>query len=337
MDDRAIQELEPSRARGFADDDLGDIVGLREGDHVVRDASSAARQGDRLAAERLREPQRVRDAVALLLRPLQAAPRLHVECRERRMQPVRQSLGIAYQAGSARVFAHTDQDALSRRPRTGDRMGLHVGEQLLVHALGRTAQRQLAQRCQVAGREVVLQRALCLLGDVDLAFLEPLDEIVRRQVDELDGVGAVEDRVRHGFAHSHMGDLRDDVVEALDVLDVDCRVDIDAAVEQFLDIEVALGMTTARRIGMGQFVHQRDLGVTGDNGVEIHLFKPLPLVFETSARDDLEALEQGLRLLAAVRLDDADDDVVAVLSRWRVPAAASRRSCRRPAPRRRRS
>ena len=110
-----------------------------------------------------------------------------------------------------------------------------------------------------------------------------------------------------------MGDLGDDVVEALDVLNVDCRVDIDAAVEQLLDIEVALGMTAARRIGMGKFVHQRDLRMAGDDGVEIHLLERLPLVFETPARDDLEAVEQGLRLLAAMRFDDADHDVVAVL------------------------
>ena len=83
-------------------------------------------------------------------------------------------------------------------------MGLHVREQLLVDALGGAAQRQLAQRRQIAGREEVLQRALGLLGDVDLALLEPLDQVVRRQVDELDGVGAVEDRVGHGLAHADM-------------------------------------------------------------------------------------------------------------------------------------
>ena len=73
-------------------------------------------------------------------------------------------------------------------------MGLHVREQLLVDALGGAAQRQLAQRRQVAGREVVLERALGLLGDVDLALLQALDQVVGREVDQLDGVGAVEDR-----------------------------------------------------------------------------------------------------------------------------------------------
>ena len=159
----------------------------------------------------------------------------------------------------------------------------------------------------------MLQRALGLLGDVDLPLLEPLDQIVRSQIDELDGVGAVEHRVRHGLAHPHMGDLGDDVVEALDMLNIDCRVDVDAAVEQFLDVEVALGMTTAGRVGVGEFVDQRDLRAAGDDGVEVHLLERLALVFEAPAGNDLEAVEQGLRLLAPMRFDDADDDIVAVL------------------------
>ena len=66
-DDRAMQKLEPARPRGLADDDLGDVVGMREADHVVGDAAVAAGNGDRLPAQGLRQPQRVGDAVALLL------------------------------------------------------------------------------------------------------------------------------------------------------------------------------------------------------------------------------------------------------------------------------
>ena len=145
------------------------------------------------------------------------------------MQAVGQALGVAHEAGRARILADADQNALARRPRPRDGARLHLREQLLVDPLGGAAQRKLAQRRQVAGREEVLERALGLLGDVDLAFLEALDQVVGRQVDQLDGVGAVEDRIRHGLAHAHVRDLRDDVVEALDVLDVDGGVDVDAA------------------------------------------------------------------------------------------------------------
>jgi hypothetical protein len=74
----------------------------------------------------------------------------------------------------------------------------------------------------------MLQRALGLLGDIDLAFLKALNEVVRREIDELDAVGAVEHRIRHGFPHPHMGDLRHHIVEAFDVLDVDRGGHVDA-------------------------------------------------------------------------------------------------------------
>ena len=57
-------------------------------------------------------------------------------------------------------------------------MRLHVAAHLRVDALGGAAQRQLAQRVEVAGLEEVLERALGLLGDVDLALLEALGELV---------------------------------------------------------------------------------------------------------------------------------------------------------------
>ena len=96
-------------------------------------------------------------------------------------------------------------------------MGLHVREQLFVHALRGAAQRQLAQRPQVAGREVVLQRALGLLGDEDLPFLEPLDQIVRRQ--STSSMASARSNTESGtVSPPDMGDLRDHVIEALDVL-----------------------------------------------------------------------------------------------------------------------
>jgi hypothetical protein len=108
------------------------------------------------------------------------------------MQPVRETLGVTYQAGRARVLADTDQDALAGGPRSRNRVRLHFGEQLLVHPVGGAAQRQLAQRRQLGGREEVLQRALRLLGNVDLALLEALDQIVGGQIDKLDRIGGIE-------------------------------------------------------------------------------------------------------------------------------------------------
>ena len=77
----------------------------------------------------------------------------------------------------------------------------------------------------------MLERAFGLLRDVDLSLFQALDQVVGGEVNELDGVGPIKDRVRHGLPHADTGDLRHHVVQALDVLDVERRVDIDALVK----------------------------------------------------------------------------------------------------------
>ena len=168
--DGTVQDLEPARARGLADDDLGDVVGLREGDHVIGDAPPAwDRHG--LGAEPLAEPERVGDAVALLFREMKAAPAFDVQNGPGGVQAIGEPLGIAHQPGAAWVLADADEDPLARGPGPRDGVGLHVREQLLIDALGGAPQRQFAQGGEVAGREVVVERALGLLGHVDLALL----------------------------------------------------------------------------------------------------------------------------------------------------------------------
>ena len=91
------------------------------------------------APERLRQPQGVGDTIALLLAELKAAPAFDVERRPGRMQPIRQSLGVADQTGGARIFAHANQNTFAGGPRAGDGARLHLGEQLLVNAFGGAA------------------------------------------------------------------------------------------------------------------------------------------------------------------------------------------------------
>jgi hypothetical protein len=111
--------------------------------------------------------------------------------------------------------------------------------------------------------------------------MQALDQIVRRQVDDLDVVGEVDDGVGHRLAHPDAGDLRDDVVEAFDMLDVQRRVDVDTAIEQFLDVEIALRMAAALGVGMGEFVDQNECRpFAGEDGVEIHLVEQAAFVFD---------------------------------------------------------
>ena len=229
------------------------------------------------------------------------------------MQAIGQPFRISHEARGARVLADTDENALARRPGSRDRAGLHLGEQLLIHPIGGAAQRKLAKGRQVGRREKVLQCPLGLLRDVNLSVFETLDQIVGSEINQFHGVGTIEHGVWHGLAHANVRDLRDHVIEAFDVLDVDGRVDVDAAAQELFNVEIALWVTAAGRIGVGEFIDKHDLRTAGDDAVKVHLFKPLAFVFDTPARDDFEAFQKGFRFLAAMGLYNADDDVIAVL------------------------
>ena len=74
----------------------------------------------------------------------------------------------------------------------------------------------------------MLDRAPRRGGDIHLAGAQPLDQLLRGDVDDLDLIGPVDDAVRQRLSHADTGDLSDDIVEALDVLDVQGRVHVDA-------------------------------------------------------------------------------------------------------------
>ena len=142
--------------------------------------------------------------------------------------------------------------------------------------------------------------------------MQALDQILGREIDDLDVVGLVEDAVGHRLAHADAGDLGDDVVQALDMLDIERRKNVDAGGDHLLDIEIALGMPAAGSVGVGEFVDQNQLGTALEDRVEIHLGQQMALVLDLLPRDHLEAFEQCLGLPSAMSLDDADDDVDAV-------------------------
>ncbi len=106
-----------------------------------------------------------------------------------------------------------------------------------------------------------------------------------------------------------MGDLRHHIVEALDVLDVEGREDVDAVAQQLLDVEIALRMAAARNVGVGELVNQSELGAAREKGVKIHFLERAPLILEAAAGDDFETFDQRLGLLPPMGLDRADDHI----------------------------
>jgi hypothetical protein len=88
-----------------------------------------------------------------------------------------------------------------------------------------------------------------------------------------------------------------------------CGIDIDAVRQQFLDVEIALRMAAAGRVGVGEFVDQRELRTARDQRVEVHLAEYLVLVFQPLARQDFKAFQQRLGLRPAVGFNHADDNI----------------------------
>ena len=210
-------------------------------------------------------------------------------------------------------------------PRDGRCRGARGSRGALVDPVGNPEQRELPQRAEVAGAEVVAERGVDPLGRVDVAVRHPAADRLRRHVDELDLVGPADDRVGDRLLLLDAGDLLDDVVERLEMLDVERRDHVDAGVEQRLDVLPPLLVARPGNVGVRELVDQRDLGPAGEDRVDVHLLECRAAVVERPPRHDLEAADLRGRLRPAVGLDEADDDVGAALGAS--AALAEHREC----------
>ncbi len=207
-------------------------------------------------------------------------------------------------------------DALAGRPAGFNALFGPVLGQPLVHPVGQPQQGELAQRTEVAQPEVVGQGGIDLVRGVDLPVAEPLAEQFRRDIDEVDLVGAANNAIRHniswhGFRLADVGDGADDVAEGRQMLDVDRGEDIDSGVEELVHVLPALLVAAARNIGVGVLIHHRRLGGAGQDGVQVHLLELRAPVTQAPGRNDLEARHQGPRVGPAVIQREGDRDVLA--------------------------
>ncbi len=171
---------------------------------------------------------------------------------------------------------------------------------------------QFAQRRQVGRGEETLQRLFGHVRQVDLALVQALDQLARRQVDQADVAQPVEHRIGHRLADPDAGDAVHDVVEAFQVLDVHRAVDVDALVQQFQNVLPAPFVAAAGCVAMGQFVDQHDTGLALYDGIQVHLVQPVALVLDLPTRDQLMAVDQRRRFTAPMGFHHADHQVDAL-------------------------
>ena len=256
----AEDDLRGVDAAGEVEDRLGDVAAGDLVHHAAQLLDQLAVRGQGLRV-RVHEPVGSRDVAGEQLAAGAAAG----------------DLGGPAQHGLAlRPAGQRDDDPLPRGPGRRDAVRGAVALQRLLDAVGQPEQGQLAQRRQVARPEVVGQRGVDPVGRVDVAVRHAAPQRLGRHVDELDLVGGANDVVRDGLPLHHAGDGLHDVVEGLEVLDVDRGDDVDAGIQEDVDVLPPLRSRRARGVRMRELVDQGDLGSPGDHGVDVELGQAVP-------------------------------------------------------------
>ncbi len=221
---------------------------------------------------------------------------------------------VAHDVLVARIGADAAQQRILGLPDALDRLVGAIRSHVVFDAVGGAAKRELAQRHQVALAEEVRRRPLDLLGHVHLACRQPCEQIVGRHVDHHDLVRLVEERIGHGLPHVDARDAAYDVVQALDVLHVERAEHVDTGGQQLVDVLPPLGMTRPWNVGVRELVDEDQRGPAGEGGVEVELGQLVALIVEHLSGKNRKPREQRLGFLAAVRLEEAYHDVLALVA-----------------------
>src|SRR4029077_3965142 len=105
------------------------------------------------------------------------------------------------------------------------------------------------------------------------------------------------------------GRFFDNVIEGLEVLDVHRRNDIDASLQQLLDIFIALAVSTLRSVGVRKFIYQHDGRFAAQHRIYIHFAESDSVILGNQWRYDFQIPDLRCGLRAIMRFDIADDHV----------------------------
>ena len=255
-------------------------------------------------AQLLGQVDMIPQAFPVLLRLGGKVRRLHKQCCKRPVKglghPGRgaDDLGVGGRAGQA------DQNML---PRLGLHLPLKPGGALqLVRG---APEGNLPEGGQIFQAEKMIQGLGRLGPPIDFPLPEAFQQVRRLQVHHLHLVGRVKHIVGHPLGHGNARDGGHHVVEALQMLDVHRGVHIDPRPQQLLDVLIPLGVAAAGGGGVGQLIHQQQLGVAGQGTVQVKLLQGDALVRHGFGGQDLQPLQQRHGLRPGVGLNIAGHHV----------------------------
>lgn len=308
--ERATQNLLPSRLSRLADEDLGDVLATCVVQKLFDDVHAAER--DRLRPQAFSEQE-----VLLKAFPggsLESPGRrgLDVHGRPRRVQTRCHPPGGSHESPREGTWAYAYQKSFAGLPCPRDRVRLAVALNLRPDPFGHPPQGQLAKGEEIPLLEEVFDGPGRLTGDVDLALPQSLDQVVGRYIHEFDLVRAVEDGIGDRLADHDSRNPGDHIIEALQVLDVKRREDVDARVEQLLDVLPPLRIGRARGVRVRKLVDEHQHRTPLQRPFEVKLLENGAPMLDLSLRQEVQSQDQRQGFAADVRLDIADDHVFAL-------------------------
>ena len=131
-----------------------------------------------------------------------------------------------------------------------------------------------------------------MIFPINLSACHALQQFRRFNIHQLHLIRLIKNRIRYTLLYQTSGNRSNGIVQAFNMLNIDCRVNIDSGIQQFLYILITLGMPTALRIGMSQFVHQNQLWLLFQRTINIKLPKGPPPVKHLFRRKLLQTAQQ---------------------------------------------
>ena len=210
---------------------------------------------------------------------------------------------------------HRHHDALAWLPRCSALLTAQEFEQLLFRLVGEEPESELTKRDEVLGSEEVVESLWNHLRCVDFTVEQSSTELLGRGVDQLYLVGSAHHRIRHTFVHRRSRQVFNCIRNALEVLNVDCRNDVDPRLKKFEHLLPALLVfPRAGHDRVRELINKGEPWLSQENCVEIHLLKAHASIGNLAVRDDLKPIEQRFSGWPAVTLGIADHDVDSVLA-----------------------
>ena len=289
----------------------------RVGDHAQRHVGIRNHRGG--GAQLLRQAQRSQDLFTSRRGQALQSRRLHIDGVPFCIQLTGETGRRANHPLRPGARPHAGQQGVRRFPHGTDCLVGAIRLDIALDAIGGPPQREFAQRHQIALAEEIVGGALDLLRQIDLAGPQAFQQFVGGDIDQDHLFGIVEDGIRHGLPYAHIGDAAHHVVEALQMLNIQRRENVDARRQQFFDVLPSLRVARALHIRVSEFVDQDERGTAQQRGVEIEFVEIFAPIFHEFRGKNFQIGQERGRLRAAVSLDDADDDV---------PALAFELSCR---------